>query len=163
MRNLLILLLFVCASASAQTTFILVRHAEKESAAAGDQMMAKDPPLSQAGQDRAQTLVRILEKQKIDKILSTDFKRTRSTVEPVASATGIKIETYQSLKEPEITKLIEGGGTVLIAGHSNTTPALANLILGKNQFANYDDSDYGNILIITATSVGKATVIHLRY
>jgi broad specificity phosphatase PhoE len=158
MRNLaIVLLFFVCATASAQTTFILVRHAEKE---VSD---SKDPMLSKAGQERAQALARLLEKQKIDAIMSTNYHRTKTTVEPVASAKGITVQTYESLKEPEVTKLIDTGGTILICGHSNTIPALANVLVGKNQFANYDDSDYGNVLIITATAIGKATVTHLRY
>jgi 2,3-bisphosphoglycerate-dependent phosphoglycerate mutase len=153
------LMMVMCAEAYAQTTFILVRHAEKETADSKD----KNPMLSKAGQERAQALVRLLDKQKIDAIMSTNYHRTKTTVEPVASARGITIQTYESLKEPDVAKLIDAGGTVLICGHSNTIPGLANLLVGKNQFANYDESDYGNVLIVTATAVGKATVTHLRY
>lgn len=156
MRYLLILIVFVCASATAQTTFILVRHAEKGT----DD--PKNPTLSAEGKARAQSLSKLLEKQKIDAIYSTNYHRTKNTVTPVAEAKGITIETYDMLKlEDLIAK--HNGGTVLIAGHSNTVPGMANTLLGGNQFANYDDSDYGNVLIITATAVGKATVTHLRY
>jgi 2,3-bisphosphoglycerate-dependent phosphoglycerate mutase len=141
MKNLLILLIFVCASASAQTTFILVRHAEKESGAA-------DPMLSKEGEARAQSLVRLLDKQKVDAIYSTNFNRTKNTVKPLADAKGISVQIYE--KDPDVGKM---SGTVVICGHSNTIPALANKLLGKEQFKTFEDSDYGNILIIHEGSV----------
>jgi hypothetical protein len=49
-------------------------------------------------------------------------------------------------------------GTVVICGHSNTIPALANILIGKEQYKTFDDSDYGNLLIIK-----DGTVTHLRY
>jgi broad specificity phosphatase PhoE len=145
MRLLFFVLMFVCASASAQTTFILVRHAETES--------GNDPMLTQAGQARAQLLVRLLEKQKIDAIYSTNFNRTKDTVKPLVDSKGIEIQIYE--KQPDVEKM---SGTVLICGHSNTIPALANKLLGKEEFKKFDDSDYGNILIITGASVTR-----LRY
>ncbi|HEX8060297.1 MAG TPA: phosphoglycerate mutase family protein [Cyclobacteriaceae bacterium] len=148
MRALLAVLMFACASASAQTTFILVRHAEKET--------GNDPVLTTAGQQRALSLVKLLEQQKVDAIYSTNFNRTKSTVKPLADAKGINIQSYE--KEPDIEKLLKAGGTVVICGHSNTIPALANKLLGKQQFTNYADDDYGNLLIING-----ASVTHLRY
>src|SRR3954466_13054739 len=113
MRLILVLLVFVCASASAQTTFILVRHAEKE-------VGSTDPSLSPAGQQRALALTRILEQQKVDAIYSTNFNRTKDTVKPLADTKGITIQTYE--KEPDIDRLQKTGGTVVICGHSNTIP-----------------------------------------
>ena len=155
LKLLVIFLVFACASASAQTTFILVRHAEKETAGTID---PKDPPLAKEGQDRAQSLARLLDKQKIDAILSTNFNRTKSTVKPLADAKGIEIKTYESLKEADLAKLKATGGTVLICGHSNTIPAIANLLIGKEQFTTFPDADYGNLLIIK-----DGSLTHLRY
>lgn len=165
MKNFLYLLIFFCANVYAQgdvTTFILVRHAEKETAAAGDQMMSKDPQLSKEGQARAQSLVKLLEKQKIDAVYSTNFLRTKNTVTPVAESKGLTVQTYESLKLEELVSKHKGG-TVLICGHSNTIPGFANTLLANKQFANYDDSDYGNVLIVTVTAIGKGNVTHIRY
>ena len=165
MKKLLYLVLFVCANAYAQsdvTTFILVRHAEKETAASQDQMMSKDPNLSKEGQERAQALARLLDKQKVDAIFSTNYQRTKNTVAPLAQAKGITVQTYESLKLDELVAKHKGG-TVLICGHSNTVPGFANTLLGNKQFANYEDSDYGNVLIVTVTALGKGNVTHLRY
>ncbi len=168
MSRLLFLVLIVCsftAYAQDATTFILVRHAEKETNVGSDQMMAKDPPLAKAGEERALRLQQLLEKQPVGVILSTNYKRTKSTVQPIATSRNLTIETYESLKAPQLEELIakHKGGTILVSGHSNTIPGLANLLLGSNKFANYEDSDYGNVLVVTVTAVGKGTVTHLRY
>jgi len=149
MRVLLIFLVLISFAGSAQTTYILIRHAEKETTGADP----KDPELSKDGEARAKSLVMLLEKQNIDAIYSTNFNRTKNTVKPLADAKGIEIQIYD--KQPDITKL---KGTVVICGHSNTIPALANLLIGKEQFKTFDDNDFGNILIIKDHSV-----THLRY
>jgi broad specificity phosphatase PhoE len=147
MRALVIILFFVCASASAQTTFILIRHAEKDNA-------ANDPGLSKEGEERAQSLIKMFEQQKIDAIYSTNFNRTKNTVKPLADAQGITIQVYE--KEPDVSKITSG--TVVICGHSNTIPALANKLLGTDEFKTFGDSDYHNMLIISGKSV-----LHMRY
>jgi broad specificity phosphatase PhoE len=164
MKKLLYLLIFLCGSAYAQTdvtTFILIRHAEKETADAAD----KNPMLSKDGQARAQALSKLVEKQKVNAIYSTNYNRTKETVKPMAEAKGIQVQTYESLKQPQLEELVtkNKGGTVVICGHSNTVPGLANLLLGSSQFSNYDESDYGNLLVISVTAVGKGNATHLRY
>jgi 2,3-bisphosphoglycerate-dependent phosphoglycerate mutase len=161
MKKLLYVLIFFCVNAYAQsdvTTFILVRHAEK--ATTGD---SKDPMLSDAGLARAQALAKLLDKQKVNAIYSTNYHRTKDTVKPLAEAKGVEVQTYE--KQPAFEEMIakNKGGVVVICGHSNTTPVFANLLLGTSQFSNYEDSDYGNILIVSVTAIGKGTVAHLRY
>ena len=145
--RLLVVLVFLSLSVSAQT-FILVRHAEKGS---GD-----DPALTREGDARAQSLVKLFEKQKIDGIYSTNFNRTKNTVKPLADSKGLQITTYE--KQPDLSGLKGTKGTYVICGHSNTIPALANLLIGKEEFKAFDDSDYGNLLIIK-----DGSVTHLRY
>lgn len=147
MLRLTAFLFFLAISgASAQTTFILVRHAEKEGT-------STDPNLTKEGEARAQALVRMFEKQHIDAIYSTNFNRTKNTVRPLADSKGLPVITYE--REPD---LANAKGTVVICGHSNTIPALANKLIGKDEFANFADNDFGNILIIK-----DASVTHLRY
>lgn len=143
MRALLIVLVFVSASVKAQT-FILVRHAEKEAT-------GTDPNLTKEGEARALSLAKLLEMQKIDAIYSTNFNRTKNTVKPLADAKGLTIRT----DEPDLSSL---KGTIVICGHSNTIPQLANKLIGKEEFKNFDDKDFGNILIIK-----DGSVTHLRY
>jgi broad specificity phosphatase PhoE len=79
--------------------------------------------LNEKGILRAQKWSEIFKKIKIDKILSTDTKRTISTVIPTSEKKKIKIDLY---KPENITyeSFLKGnkGKKVLIVGHSNTIP-----------------------------------------
>ena len=142
------------------TTFILVRHAEK--AVDG----TKDPALTKEGDARASHLLEIFAKADVTAIYSTDLKRTRMTVAPLAKSKGLEIQSYE-WKNPKalLNKILEAnaGGTAVISGHSNTTPILANFLLGATKFEQFEDNDYGNLLIITTTKIGAGKLIHLRY
>lgn len=163
MKNLL-LSLFLLAStliyAQETTTFILVRHAEK--ALDG----TKDPALTKEGEIRAQHLSDLFAKADITAIYATNFRRTRMTVAPLAENKGLEIQPYE-WKNPNalLNKMLEAntGGIIVISGHSNTTPFLANALLGKTKFEQFDDDDYGNLLIITTTKVGVGKLLYIRY
>ena len=124
-------------------TIILVRHAEKVDA-------SQDPELSAEGKQRAERLRRVMKKYKPGAVYSTDFKRTRDTVSPVASRRKLQIQTYDPRKPAELVDAIMKSKTkrFLVAGHSNTVPGLANLFGKKELFKNLDDSEYGAIWII---------------
>lgn len=142
------------------TTFILLRHAEKGS----DD--PKDPELKPEGVERANRVVKMLGKTSVDAIYSTTFKRTRNTVAPLAKEKGLEVFTYEAFKVQEIEKMLEkhAGGTVVISGHSNNIPWIANLLIGKEEFKDYEDSDYGNLLIVSVVEKGKvAKVTWLSY
>ena len=163
MRKLIILLVFAVACQVENmelTTFILVRHAEK----ADDG--TKDPGLTEEGVQRSENLLSLLNSTDITAIYSTNYKRTRLTVEPLADSKSLTIQTYD-WKDPEamIQKMIADypGGTVVISGHSNTTPVLANILLGSDLFQQFDDADYSNLLIITASETGSGKLVHLSY
>ncbi|MEJ0055723.1 MAG: phosphoglycerate mutase family protein [Bacteroidota bacterium] len=147
----LLFAIFISLSAFTQkpvTTIILVRHAEK----ADDS--TKDPDLSDAGKQRAESLAKLLAKTKVDAIYSTAFKRTRNTAAPLAQQKGLTIETYNPSKPEEIDAIIQkfSGGTILLVGHSNTTPAIINYLTGrKDEYKTFDDADYGNIVIASFT------------
>jgi broad specificity phosphatase PhoE len=151
---------FTQAQSPTITTVILVRHAEKGT----DD--PKDPELSEAGKQRAQHLAQVLKEVKVDAIFSTPYKRTRNTVTPLGEAKGISIQDYNPSKKEEIDQLLQKftGGTVVVVGHSNTVPGLANYLTGKTDYQNFDDSDYDNLLIVSVVEKGKhAKVVWLTY
>ena len=161
-RLIIVLLLFISVFSLAQetTTFILVRHAEKASDGTAN------PALTEAGVARANSINTLLQKADISAIYSTNYKRTRLTVIPLAESKKIEIKTYDWKNPQEFVQALlrdNAGGTVVISGHSNTTPMLANLLLGEEKFAQFADDDYGNLLVITSDGKGKATLLHLRY
>lgn len=156
----LFLLVSVIAFSQETTTFILVRHAEK----ADDG--TKNPPLTEEGVMRANNLLELLEATDISAIYSTDYNRTQQTVAPLAMGKELDILSY-GWKDPKalLTTMIgaHSGGTVVISGHSNTTPTLANILLGKEKFEQFDDGDYGNLIVITTSELGNGSLLHLRF
>lgn len=141
------------------TTLILVRHAEK----APDQ--GDDPVLTENGHERARALKNILREVKIDKVYSTSYKRTQSTVESIARQHNLAIIEYNPNDLPEMIKAIDKnkGKTLLISGHSNTTPAMLNLLVADERYKQLDDSDYDNLYIVSYLGSGRAKVLQLQY
>lgn len=136
------------------TTFILVRHAEKGTG--GD-----DPDLKPEGYDRANRLAATLKNTAVDAVYSTRYNRTKNTVTPLAKEKSLEVQVYENLKSAELDALItkHKGGTILVGGHSNTIPQIANLLLGKEEFKNFADTDYGNLLIISVVERGKTAKV----
>lgn len=137
------------------TTFILTRHAEK-----GDDG-TKDPDLSKLGNERAQALLRMLNKTKVDAIYSTRYKRTQNTVMPLAQAKGLAISAYEGLKMEEIDQILDRhlGGTIVISGHSNNIPSIVNYLTGKVEYQSFDDTEYNNLIVVTLIEKGKTTKV----
>ena len=75
----LFLFVFGLQISAQQTTIWLVRHAEKDTAAA----TKSDPPLSSVGVQRVKDLRSYLLAEKIDNVFSTETKRTRATAAAV--------------------------------------------------------------------------------
>ncbi|HRK55295.1 MAG TPA: phosphoglycerate mutase family protein [Cyclobacteriaceae bacterium] len=141
------------------TTFILVRHAEK----ADDG--TKDPPLTPDGKIRADELAKVLKETNLDAIYSTAFKRTQETVAPTANSKSLSVLAYEAMKGDEMDRILKThkGGTVLISGHSNTTPWVANYFLGNEAYPDFIDSDFDNILIVSILEKGNASVTWMSY
>ena len=136
-------LFLVVSTAAQKKTIILVRHAEKVDA-------SQDPDLSAEGKQRAERLAKIVKQYKPGAVYSTDFKRTRDTVGPVATRRKLQVQTYDAKKPDELIDTIMKSKTkrFLVAGHSNTIPGLANLLGKKELFKNLDDSEFGAIWIV---------------
>ncbi len=140
------------------TTIIMVRHAEK---AYGD-----DPDLTPAGQERAQRLAFMLQNVDLDAIYSTDTRRTQQTAQPVAQAKGLKVRPYEMSDLETLARVIRfrhRGETVLVVGHSNTTPALATILAAPQEFPRFSELDYENLLIVTLTRQQGAKVIEMKF
>lgn len=157
MKNLILFLSFFAFNhLSAQTTtYYLIRHAEKDTSAAGSTQMQANPPLSNQGKERAEKLAALMEKEGIDFLFSTDYLRTKSTLAPLATKIGKPIQIYSpsqqtawadTLRQPPFL-----GKKLLIVGHSNTIPRLANLLIGKNKYKDLADNEYGVVFQITIT------------
>lgn len=142
-----------------ETTIFLVRHADK-AATAGD-----DPPLSELGRKRANALRHALEKTGVSAIYATQFQRTQQTVEPLAQALKIPVTKIDAASSDKLVAQIRekhSGETILIAGHSNTVPAIIKS-LGVAGAPAIADTEFDNLFVVTIGEKGRATLMHLRY
>ena len=119
---------------------ILVRHFEKVAE-------VDNPGLTEAGHIRAENLAIMLDSFAISKIYSTDYNRTIQTALPVSTQKQLAINYYDpgNLKN-FANNLLSRQDNALIVGHSNTTPALINLLGGEAK--NIAETDYGEVFII---------------
>lgn len=163
---LYLLFLFACsalltpeARAQELTSFILVRHAEQADTEGGD------PDLSEEGTSTALRLKKRLEHTNLSAVYSTPYLRTRSTVQDIADSHDLSIMEYDPFDMDVLDRMLNrhGGGIILIVGHSNTTPALVNKLLGADVLDQLDESDYDNLFIVTASEIGNGKLVHLTY
>ncbi len=145
--------------ASAQSrnvTILLVRHAEKADAT------SQDPELSAEGKQRAERLVKRIGKFRPGAFYSTNYKRTRDTLAPLAAKRKKEVQIYDARKPQDLMDQIMKSKTkrFVVAGHSNTIPGLANLISKKELFKNLDDSEYSVIWLVRMKD-GKVTKLEL--
>lgn len=140
------------------TTFYLVRHAEKDY---GD-----DPILIEKGIERAERLKEVLKNVDLAAVYSTDTKRTQATAKPTADDHGLKIVSYQPSLLRELSEKLRSlyrDKVVLIVGHSNTTPAMANYLTDSDEHPRFNELDYTNLYVVTLPRIGAPDVQKLRY
>lgn len=126
-----------------ETTYYLVRHAEKE-------LDISDPPLTDIGKERAQALAKRLERVNLTRIYSTETRRTRDTAKPTAKAQGLDIMIYDGAKLNEFAKTLKfEKGPILIVGHSNTTPELAEHLSGIKSDPIIEATEYDRFYTVT--------------
>ncbi|MDH5399001.1 MAG: histidine phosphatase family protein [Cyclobacteriaceae bacterium] len=138
----------------------LVRHAEK----ADDG--TKNPPLNMVGLQRAVRLNEMLRDIEFGAVYSTDFKRTIMTASPVAEQNHLKVKTYDPADYEKFLRDVlrsHQGQNILITGHSNTIPQMANMLLGMNRVMDFREDEYDSLLIIIADKMGECKLLRLRY
>ena len=141
------------ATATAQPTIFIVRHADRADA-------STDSDLSEAGRARAEALARMLKDKNITAIYATEFKRTQQTAAPLAQALGIKVTVRPAKATDFALTLRTLKGNTLVVGHSDTIP---NLIreLGISEPISIGQNDYDNLFEIELGE--KPKLIHLHY
>jgi broad specificity phosphatase PhoE len=148
-------------AAEGPTTVVLVRHAEK-AAPKGD------PPLSEAGAARAEELARTVGALGVDALFATQFRRTRDTLEPLARRSGVDVtvapveRVEDSARELAATILRDHrGGVVVVAGHSNTVPAII-AALGGEPPDSIADGRYDDLFVLVIDG-DRVVTMNLKY
>ncbi len=142
------------------TTVILVRHAEKNI-----EPNNPNPALTAAGQERAQTLVRVLGDSGITAIYATQYLRTQGTASPLADRMGLKVNQLDARNVEELVRQIKMnhlGGVVFVAGHSNSVPAAISA-LGGGTLPEIPESEYDKMFIVSLQRFRKTRVLKLKY
>jgi broad specificity phosphatase PhoE len=142
-----ILLISTAQVFSQNKLIILVRHGEKAVLESDDD---PDPELSDAGNQRALRFAKVIGKYRPGAFYSTDYRRTRETILPLAQKRHKEIKIYDPQNPQALIDEIMASKTkrFVIAGHSNTIPGLANLIGKKELFRNLNESEFGAIYLI---------------
>ncbi|HEY0065819.1 MAG TPA: histidine phosphatase family protein [Flavisolibacter sp.] len=137
----------LCFFASCSSTrYYVVRHAEK---AAPTGNMTSDVPLSEAGSSRALALRDSLGGHAINTLWSSNTIRTRSTLQPYSTQSGIPIRVYSNDSlDHYISRWKSARGNLLIAGHSNTVDNIVNALLGQSTLTDLPDSQYGDLFVV---------------
>jgi broad specificity phosphatase PhoE len=153
------------ASAHDGLVVVVVRHAEK------DDDDKRDPSLAGAGEARAQALAATLAGAGLDLAVATQYRRTRQTAEPAASAAGIPVTlrpidgsnaaTYADALAAEL-RALPPGSTALVVGHSNTVPGIVQALSGQPA-APMPETEYDRYTVVLLDADGAARVITSRY
>lgn len=138
------------------STYYLIRHADKDRSNPDN----KNPELTEEGHTRAKLWAEKFKDTPFDGIYSTNFKRTWQTAFPVAKSNKKRIVIYNP-KTIDVEKFIENtqGQTVLIVGHSNSTPTLANALLGEDKYKAMEETNYAGLYIITISDHSRSSVL----
>jgi broad specificity phosphatase PhoE len=159
----LILAIGLAASAGAAPAVVLVvRHAEKEA------VPADDPALTAKGRQRAAELARVVQAWAaggvpVRELFASEVKRTQQTLGPLAASTRLAVSVVNAKDTAALVKkiLAVDGGIVVVAGHSNTVPALLEALGGPAGIV-IADAEYDRLFAVTGAGAG-ARVVALRY
>jgi phosphohistidine phosphatase SixA len=140
------------------TVVLLVRHAERAA------QPGADPPLSAAGEQRAETLAHVAGQSDVSTIFVTEFQRTQQTAEPLATALGLTPIEIASGDVAALTDAIRDrrGQAMLVVGHSNTIPEIIDE-LGGGAVAAIAESEFDNLYVLFIPRWGWPRVLRLQY
>lgn len=139
------------------TTVLLVRHAEKAA------IPPDDPPLTSDGEARARKLANVARRAGVTAIYTTDTKRTKGTVKPLADSLKLDPIIYNNLTALVNQILSEhNGDVVLVAGHSPTVPEIARRLGADIPQEVQSLPDFDNLFAITRKT-DEANAVNLQY
>jgi broad specificity phosphatase PhoE len=142
---------------------VLVRHAEKEF------KESPDPELSLRGRVRAVHIGLLLARSNATRLISTEFKRTHQTLEPLAERLGKPIEVRPVAKTDDLVRELRDappGSTTVVATHANVLPAMVRdlggvTLSGLAKDGTLEDNDYSRVVVLSIGCNTRASVVEL--
>ena len=139
------------------TQVFLVRHAERAEDG------TRDPPISVAGQARAEELAELLTDARIEHLHTTDYLRTRQTLAPLAAMSGLPPRGYDPRDLQGFAAALRNTpGRHLVVGHSDTTPALFEALTGHTT-PPIEALEYDRLYLVTMAPNSPATSVLFRF
>lgn len=162
MKLLIYTLIFLVAgfTSSCQNTneIYIVRHAEKGTEP------ANNPPLTNEGKQRAETLKQLLKDKNIQAIFSTPTARTMETAKPLSNLINVPIQFYNNdTMAVFLQKIIDLKKNVLIVAHSNTILPMLDVLHLAHSSTGIPDNVYSNVFIIKTRGNKAETVTETTY
>jgi phosphohistidine phosphatase SixA len=147
------------------TTIVLVRHAEKQVGA------ISDAPLSPQGEIRASRLAQMFGDSeafgRVGRIYVTNTRRTQQTAAGVAQRLGLNPEVIDAKTDSqELAQRVlreNRGGRALVVGHSNTVPEIVASIARIEKVPPMGEDEFDTIYVVTVPTIGKVSVLRLKY
>lgn len=139
--------------------FYLVRHAEKELSDPSD-----NPPLTMQGEERAESLVDVLDDVALDQIFSTSYDRNMNTVNPVANEQDLAVQNYDWHDwQPMLDKMLQSNDSLfLICGHGDNLLPMIEYLGGEKPMESLGKHEYDNVFKVTKTE-GEVTVEVIKF
>jgi len=153
---------FVAYAESGASVAIIVRHAQAPGA-------IEDPPLSEVGAQRAQTLARMLgdpgSVDRVTAVFATEARRTQQTATPLAARLAIPVTLVHSKDVDQLVRRLlhrDNEGTAVVVTDAVAIPRIISG-LAKISIPAIADSDYDRLYVVTVPRFGKASVVSLKY
>ena len=149
----LVIIALLIVFAPGNTTYYLVRHAEK---ACDDCTVCG---LSAEGIARAEVLSDYLSERGIDTILASQCLRTQHTARPLAERLQKTVGVYQTGQLTSMINTLKSfndARQILIVGHSNQIPVIIDSL--SHQQVTIAEDDYDNLFIIKKRQFFRTTV-----
>lgn len=118
------------AEPAAPVLALFVRHAETSAST----LSGGDPELSEEGQARARALAALLEGAEVTHLYASEYARTAATLAPLAAAKELELVRIGARAQDEqlaALRALPPGSFAVVAGHSNTVPALVSALGGR--------------------------------
>lgn len=145
------------------STVVIVRHAEK------DLEDTRDPVLTERGHRRASMLADLLGSAGVSELFSTGFRRTQQTLQPLAERLGLTVGGYQAGDSEAFARGLtrrQAGDLVVVAGHSNTLPAMVRALGGRltdlGEKADLADDEYDRVVLLSLAAAGDKPMVCLQ-
>ena len=143
---------------------VLVRHAERDTAPAGD------PGITTVGQQRARDLAAVLADTRVSVVVTTQFRRTQATAAPLLEKTGARSVVVRTGgpaaghadSVAAVVRALPPGEAVLVVGHSNTIPPII-AALGGPRFPDLCDGQYSNLFVLVFSGTAQPRLIRSTF